>query len=107
MDGNHDPYMKEVNKLAERSVKRGEKPFACVIIERDTGEILGSAHDMIHIRNDPTQHAEIVAIGHACDALQTIDLSNCILYASCEPCLMCLTAIQYANIWEAYYGESI
>lgn len=105
MDVNHEPYIKEVEKWAELSVTRGENPFACVIVEKDTNQIVGTAHDMVHICTDPTQHAEIVAIGHACHRLKTIDLSNCVLYASGKPCLMCFTAIQYANILEVYYSK--
>lgn len=54
--------------------------------------------------NDPTAHAEVVAIRNACEKLKTYDLSNYILYTSCEPCPMCLSAIIWANIKTVYYG---
>jgi tRNA(Arg) A34 adenosine deaminase TadA len=104
---NHETYIKEVNKLEERSVIRGEKPFACVIIDRETGENIGSSHHAIHLRRDPTQHAVIVAIGNACHSLFNIDLSNCIAYITSEPCIMCSTALQYANILEVHYCKNI
>ncbi len=61
---------------------------------------------MVTLRNDPSLHAEIVAISHACHFLQTIELSNCVLYTSCEPCPMCLAAIYWARIDTVYYGNS-
>ena len=102
---NAEIYIKELIKITQRSMNRGEEPIACVIVERTTGEMIGKAHNMVHIRTDPTQHAVIVAIGDACHNLQTVDLSNCVLYASYKPCLMCLMAMRYANICKTYYGE--
>ena len=61
---------------------------------------------MVLKNNDPTAHAEIVAIRNACKKLNTFDLSNLILYTSCEPCPMCLSAIIWSNIKTVYYGCS-
>jgi tRNA(Arg) A34 adenosine deaminase TadA len=61
---------------------------------------------MVTIEKNPTLHAEIMAIGDACHYLNTIDLSNCILYTSCEPCPMCLSAIYWAHIDTVYYANT-
>jgi tRNA(Arg) A34 adenosine deaminase TadA len=102
----HSQFMKKACKKAEISVERGAGPFGCVIVQKTTGEIVGEAHNMVTITNDPSLHAEIMAIGHACHYLNKIDLSECILYTSCEPCPMCLAAIYWAHIDTVYYGNS-
>ena len=76
-------------------------PFGAVIVNKN-GEIISKANNKVIINNDPTAHAEIVAIRQACEKLNTYDLSNCVLYTSCEPCPMCLSAIIWANIKEVY-----
>ena len=78
-------------------------PFGAVIVNKN-GEIISKANNKVIINNDPTAHAEIVAIRQACEKLNTYDLSNCVLYTSCEPCPMCLSAIIWSNIKEVYYG---
>jgi tRNA(Arg) A34 adenosine deaminase TadA len=102
---NNSEYMKKACELSELSVKRGGGPFGCVICAHD-GEIVGKGHNMVTINNDPTQHAEIVAIRDACRFLNTIDLSGCTLYTSCEPCPMCLSAIYWSHIHHVYYGNN-
>ena len=102
----HEKFMKQACKKAEVSVKNGTGPFGCVIVEKSTGEVVGSAHNMVTLRKDPSLHAEIMAINHACNYLDKIDLSDCILYSSCEPCPMCLAAIYWAHIDTVYYGNS-
>ena len=78
-------------------------PFGAVITDKD-GNIIAQGHNMVLKNNDPTAHAEVTAIRKACEKLETYDLSNYILYTSCEPCPMCLSAIIWANIKEVYYG---
>ena len=68
------------------------------------GNIISNGNNKVIKNNDPTAHAEVVAIREACKKLNTYDLSNYILYTSCEPCPMCLSAIIWANIKEVYYG---
>ena len=68
------------------------------------GNIISNGNNKVLKNNDPTAHAEVVAIREACKKLNTYDLSNYILYTSCEPCPMCLSAIIWANIKEVYYG---
>ena len=102
----HENFMKKACKKAEISVERGAGPFGCVIVEKSSGEVVGDAHNMVTIRGDPSLHAEIMAISHACHYLGKIDLSDCVLYSSCEPCPMCLAAIYWAHIDTVYYGNS-
>ncbi len=106
MNLDHEKYMNLACRNAELGVKRGAGPFGCVIVEKSNGEVVGDAHNMVTLRNDPSLHAEIVAISHACHFLQTFELSNCVLYTSCEPCPMCLAAIYWARIDTVYYGNS-
>lgn len=70
-------------------------PFGCVIVK--DGEIVGEGFNQVTSTNDPTAHAEVVAIREACRRLQTFQLDGCIVYTSCEPCPMCLGAIYWAR----------
>lgn len=79
-------------------------PFGAVIVK--DGEIIASGHDMVITSYDPTAHAEIIVIREASKLLQRLDLSDCELYSSCEPCSMCLGAIQCAKIKKVYFGCS-
>jgi tRNA(Arg) A34 adenosine deaminase TadA len=103
---NHIEYMKDACMLASRGVQRGGGPFGAVIVKNDNGEAVGRGHNMVAILNDPTLHAEMVAIKHACNMLQTFKLENCTLYTSCEPCPMCLSACYWAGIKTIYYGNT-
>lgn len=82
-----------------RSNKGG--PFGSVIAS--DGIVIGKGHNMVTSTNDPTAHAEIVAIRNACRAVAAFHLPNAVLYTSCEPCPMCLAAIYWANIKTVYY----
>jgi len=99
-------YMKKACELASRSVTRGCGPFGAVIVDNETKEIIGNGHNMVAMHNDPTLHAEIVAIRDACRTLNTFKLDNCVLYTSCEPCPMCLSAAYWARIQTIYYGNT-
>ena len=102
----HHKYMDLACKLASRSILRGSGPFGAVIIHNNTGEIVGRGHNMVTTNNDPTLHAEIVAIRNSCHLLQTFSLEDCTLYTSCEPCPMCLSAAYWARISAIYYGNT-
>lgn len=95
-------YMLEAIKWAENSVAKGGDPFGAVITK--DGEIIAKAHNCVALHNDPTAHAEVEVIREACKNLNTFDLSGCEIYASCEPCPMCLSAIYWARIDSLYYG---
>jgi tRNA(Arg) A34 adenosine deaminase TadA len=106
MSLNHEKYMKNACELSELGVKRGGGPFGCVIVDKISGDIWGKAHNMVTLLNNPTFHAEMVAIGDACHNLNKFDLSGCVLYTSCEPCPMCLSAIYWSHIDTVYYGNT-
>lgn len=97
-------YIKLAKESAESGLKNNEGgPFGAVITDTD-GNIISIGNNKVLKDNDPTAHAEIVAIRNACEKLKTYDLSNYILYTSCEPCPMCLSAIIWANIKKVYYA---
>ena len=97
-------WMEKAKQNAERGIEQKEGgPFGAIIIDKN-GNIIGNGNNQVVKEKDPTAHAEIVAIREACKKLDTQDLSGCILYTSCEPCPMCLSAIIWANIKTIYYG---
>lgn len=99
-----DKFMDIAKENAKAGMERGDGgPFGAVIVDKD-GNIVSSANNQVLKNNDPTAHAEIVAIREACKNLNTYDLSDCILYTSAEPCPMCLSAIIWSNIKKVYYG---
>lgn len=102
----HISCMKSACDLAALSVKRGSGPFGAVILQKNTNEIVGKGHNRVVIENDPTLHAEIVAIRAACHYLDKFQLDDCVLYTSCEPCPMCLSAAYWARIPTIYYGNT-
>lgn len=97
-------FMKIAKENADNGIiKKEGGPFGAVIVDKD-GNIIANGNNQVLKSKDPTAHAEIVAIRNACKKLQTYDLSGYILYTSCEPCLMCLSAIIWSNIKKVYYG---
>ena len=97
-------YMREAIRLADESVKNGGGPFGAVIVK--DGEIIAGSANSVTLDNDPTAHAEVNTIRQACRKLGTFDLSDCVIYTSCEPCPMCLGAIYWAHIKRIYYGNT-
>jgi tRNA(Arg) A34 adenosine deaminase TadA len=77
-------------------------PFGCVIVK--DGEIIAKGNNKVTSTNDPTAHAEIIAIREACRQLNSFQLDDCVIYASCEPCPMCLGAIYWARPAKVYYA---
>lgn len=100
---NHLENLKKAVALSGYSVDHGSSPFGCVIVDGN-GNVVGEGYNHVVLDNDPTAHGEVVAIRNACKNLGTFDLSDCILYTSCEPCPMCLNACKWANIAEVYYA---
>ena len=97
-------YMEIAKNAAENGMNLNEGgPFGAVITDK-AGNIIATGNNQVLKNNDPTAHAEIMAIRNACKKLNTYDLSNYILYTSCEPCPMCLSAIIWSNIKEIYYA---
>ena len=101
---NHE-FMLEAIRLAKEGMDQGNGgPFGCVIVKN--GVIIGRGNNQVTSTNDPTAHAEIVAIRDACQNLNSFQLEACEIYASCEPCPMCLGAIYWARPTKVYYGCS-
>jgi tRNA(Arg) A34 adenosine deaminase TadA len=91
--------------LAEDNVRTGNGgPFGAVVVS--AGAILAEAVNLVTASNDPTAHAEVVAIRRACGLLGAFQLSGCELYCSCEPCPMCLGAIYWARPSAVYFAAT-
>ncbi|MEX0986510.1 MAG: nucleoside deaminase [Bacteroidales bacterium] len=99
----HAEFIKRAISLADKNIDHGGGPFGAVIVKG--GKIIAEASNQVTRNNDPTAHAEIMAIRQAGEKLNNFDLSDCILYASCEPCPMCLGAIYWARIPEVYFAS--
>ena len=98
-------YMNEAIKEIEIGLQNKDGgPFGAVIVKDN--EIISASHNTVLRDSDPTAHAEVNAIREASKKLNTYDLSDCILYTTCEPCPMCLSAIIWSNIKEVYYGAT-
>jgi len=101
----HESFMREAIDLSLNGVRAGKGgPFGCVIVRG--GQVVGRGSNLVTSTCDPTAHAEVTAIRDACRRLGTFQLEGCTLYTSCEPCPMCLSAIYWARIPEAYYGNT-
>ena len=98
-------YMKIAKELSDENLKTNAGgPFgACVVKD---GKIIGKGSNQVLATNDPTAHAEIIAIREACKNINSYDLSDAVLYTSCYPCPMCLSAIIWSNIKMVYYGNT-
>ena len=100
--------MEEAYKMSIENAKGNYNaggPFGAVITDK-SGNIIAKAKNSVVEKHDPTAHAEIEVIRKACEKLKTHDLKDCILYTSCYPCPMCLSAIIWSNIKEVYYGNT-
>jgi len=100
-------FMGEACKEADRNLELGFKeggPFGTVIVK--DGEIIARGKNNVLAHHDPTAHAEVSAIREAGKVLGTHDLKGCVLFTSCYPCPMCLSAIIWSNITEVYYGNT-
>ena len=100
----HEQHLQQAIQVAKQNIATGGGPFGAVIIK--DGQVISSAGNQVTTHNDPTAHAEVVAIRRACESLQTFDLSGCTLYSSCEPCPMCLGAIYWARLDKLFFAAS-
>ena len=91
-------------QLSIKSVNSGTGPFGAVIVKNN--KIISEGFNTVTLTNDPTSHAEIVAIRIACKELSNFSLEGCDLYTTCEPCPMCLSAIYWARIGKIYYANT-
>lgn len=97
-------FMQMAIDASVENVKNGGGPFGAVIVKN--GEVVAVGTNRVTANNDPTAHAEVMAIRAACQRLNTFRLSDCEIYTSCEPCPMCLSAIYWSGIRIIYYGNN-
>ena len=98
-------FMNEAIALSQNGVRKNEGgPFGCIVVKGET--IVGRGNNKVTSSNDPTAHAEVVAIRDACKNLNTFQLDGCEIYTSCEPCPMCLGAIYWARPKMVYFANS-
>lgn len=101
----HEKFMRLAIELSEKNVKENiGGPFGAVVVRN--GEIISQSGNRVTSTNDPTAHAEVSAIRLACTALNTFVLEDCVIYTSCEPCPMCLSAIYWSRIKTIYYANT-
>lgn len=97
--------MRAAIRISIQMMRRGQGgPFGAVVVRK--GKIVGKGWNQVTSANDPTAHAEIVAIREACRRLKTFQLEDCVLYTSCEPCPMCLSAMYWARLKKVYYANT-
>ncbi len=97
-------FMARAIQLAVENVRAGRGgPFGCVIVRN--GDVIAEGVNQVTATNDPTAHAEVLAIRQACQKLLCFELKGCDLYTSCEPCPMCLSAIYWARIDQIYFAS--
>ena len=102
---NENEFMKRAIELSMLAIQDGKGgPFGCVIVKN--GKIVGEGSNKVTSTNDPTAHAEVVAIRNACANLNTFQLDGCEIYTSCEPCPMCLGAIYWARPARIFYANT-
>lgn len=101
----HEDFMRRAIALSREHMEAGHGgPFGAVIVKH--GRIIGEGWNRVTSANDPTAHAEVMAIREACKNLGTFDLGGAVIYASCEPCPMCLGAIYWARLECVYFANS-
>ena len=100
----NNKFMLRAIELSIKSVNSGTGPFGAVIVKNN--QIISEGFNTVTLANDPTSHAEIVAIRIACKGLNNFSLEGCDLFTTCEPCPMCLSAIYWARINKVYYATT-
>ncbi len=98
-------FLEKAIELSRQGMLSGNGgPFGCIVVSGD--KIVGEGSNMVTSTNDPTAHAEVVAIRNACENLGTYQLTGCEIYTSCEPCPMCLGAIYWARPDRVFYSNT-
>lgn len=100
----NDSLIRQTIELAMENVRRNGGPFAALVVK--DGVVIATGCNQVTLTNDPTAHAEMVAIREACRVLGDFQLSGCEVYASCEPCPMCLGALFWARPVRVYYAAT-
>ena len=102
---NHSEFMKRAIELSKKNVTSQKGgPFGAVVVYDN--KIVGEGTNLVTNNNDPTAHAEVEAIRNACKKLGRFDLKGAIIFTSCEPCPMCLSAIYWARIDKIYFANT-
>lgn len=101
----HNKFMQMAIDKCREGIDKGQTPFAACIVKN--GEVIACNHNIVWQSTDITAHGEIHTIRNACKKINSIDLSGCTIYSTCEPCPMCFTAIHWARIDKIYYGAAI
>jgi len=96
--------LRQTIELAAENVRRGGGPFAALVVK--DGAVIATGSNRVTAANDPTAHAEIVAIREACRVLASFQLTGCDVYCSCEPCPMCLGALYWARASRIFYAAT-
>lgn len=105
LSSDYDPrFMKLAAQLSEDNIDRDGGPFGAVIVRN--GEVIATGVNRVTSSNDPTAHAEVSAIRAACQRLNTFRLDDCVVYSSCEPCPMCLSALYWAGVKKIFFGNT-
>jgi tRNA(Arg) A34 adenosine deaminase TadA len=105
MNNDHSFFMRRAIAIAQDGIDKNlGGPFGCVVVRN--GEVVGEGCNKVTSTNDPTAHAEIVAIRDACRSLNSFQLQGCTVYTSCEPCPMCLGAIYWARPDAIYFAAT-
>ncbi|MBI5223362.1 nucleoside deaminase [Candidatus Micrarchaeota archaeon] len=99
-------FLRTAILMALDGVEKGNSPFGACIVD-SFGEVIAVGHNTVLTKNNPTHHAEINCISHACKRLGSWDLSGCTIYSTTEPCPMCFSAIHWARIKRVVYGTNI
>jgi tRNA(Arg) A34 adenosine deaminase TadA len=97
-------FMARAIELSIKNVHDGGGPFGAVVVK--AGSIVGEGANQVTALNDPTAHAEMLAIRRACKELEVFDLEDCEIYSSCEPCPMCMGAIYWSRLAAVYFANS-
>ena len=100
----HQELMRLAIQLSEENVLNGGGPFGAVIAK--DGEVIATGVNRVTANNDPTAHAEVSAIRAACQKVKDFKLNGCVVYSSCEPCPMCLSALYWAGVSKIYYANT-
>lgn len=102
---NDDFFLREAIRIAEDNVRLGKGgPFGAIVVKN--GEKISEGTNLVTETNDPTAHAEVVAIRRACEKLGSFQLTECVLYTSCYPCPMCFGAIYWARLKKVVYANT-
>ncbi len=103
--GTYATFLQRAINLAVENVQSGRGgPFGAVVVRK--GRIIAEGVNLVTAVNDPTAHAEVIAIRAACDLLNQLHLGDCAIYSSCEPCPMCLGAIHWSRLGQLYFAAT-